>query len=208
MASSTQALLNAGRSIASIFSKPTAKPATSEASAAAAAAGSAATAGADTHAAGQAIDVDDETLTTVPQAEPSLDPAWFEAWPWDAGCAVHVGAAPPGERAPASSSSSSSSSAAVTAAAAAMAAAAAWGRAGAPAVAQAHAESIHHLVETKQEGDAAEHAEHAADAADAADAVAQPDAPASASGQDSAGAEAEAVAAARKQGVFVQRLAQ
>ena len=63
----------------SIFSKPTAKPAASETSAAAAAAAAAgsAAAGGDTHAAGQVIDVDNETLAAAPQAEPSLDPAWL-----------------------------------------------------------------------------------------------------------------------------------
>ena len=87
------AQLNAGRSICSIFSKPS-KPAPSEGATA-----STAASGAEApRAVGQAMDADSE-LSLAPAASGTTlpDAAWFEAWPWDAaGCAVHVGVAVPG----------------------------------------------------------------------------------------------------------------
>ena len=106
------------------------------------------------------MDVDHESLTAAPQAEPGLEPAWYEAWAWDAGGAVHVGAPPTGGRPPANttttSSSSSSSEAAAAAAAAAVAAAAGVARGGAraAAVAQAREGSLCGLVEPHGEAGA------------------------------------------------------
>ena len=104
------------------------------------------------------MDVDHESLTAAPQAEPALEPAWYEAWAWDAGGAVHVGAPSTGGRPPATTTttSSSSSSEAAAAAAAAVAAAAGVARGGAraPAVAQAREGSLRGLVEPHGEAGA------------------------------------------------------
>ena len=141
------AQLNAGRTICSIFTKPS-KPAASE--------GAGATTGASApgveapRAAGQAMDADSElpvpaaSGTTLSDAakQAAAPPAWFEAWPWTAaGCAVHVGVAP-------SCAQTDKTTFSGTAAAAAAAAVRRHAR---PPPGPAHAGSVGDLIDTAQQ---------------------------------------------------------